>query len=587
MKFSIIRDFVLIYKLLFGLNKKNTLFQLLIAVILALIPTALLFVTKNIFDQFNTLSQTNTHSIITWIAILISLQIFQSFLTNVDNYISFIQEQKITNEIVYKILNKAIAIPYTYYEEAQYQDSLHIAQQQSQQNLPLIYQNFKSFLTQLLTFTLLMIYFFTLIKTYAWLILCVAAPLGIIKWYSGFALHRLDKKLVSKERESFYLIHLLTGSAYAKELRTLNFGTYILNRLKEIKSFIFLKKNQLQQKLISLGFLTEILELSILFYILYGLAQMAFAQSIGISLFIVYIQGIQRIQSTLKLLLNSLLQLFQQRRFIQDFNLFLTLDREKPIHGNISMDVEGTGLEIKHVDFQYPGSTQKTLEQINLTCQIGQTIAIVGMNGAGKTTLIKLLAGLYSPSQGEITWNGHRYQELNADHFKQNSLFVFQDFEKYFLQIKEIIAMGNLDQPINMEAVQQAARLADAEEFIQQLPQSYDTRLGKIFESGHQISGGQWQKLAIARAFYRPGHLIVLDEPTSALDAISEATIFQNFKQIAANRATIIITHRLYNLKLADYIYVMDEGKIVEKGSFDELKNKNGLFKQLYDQQMV
>ncbi|MHA8061881.1 ABC transporter ATP-binding protein [Aquirufa beregesia] len=500
---------------------------------------------------------------------------------------AFIQEQKITNEIVYKILNKAIAIPYTYYEEAQYQDSLHIAQQQSQQNLPLIYQNFKSFLTQFLTFAILIIYFFTLIKPFAWLILVVAVPLTIIKWYSGFALHRLDKQLVSKERESYYLIHLLTGSAYAKELRTLNFGTYFLHRLKEIKSFIFHHKNKLQKKLISLGFLTEILEVSILFYILYGLAQMAFAQSIGISLFIVYIQGIQRIQSTLKNLLNSLLQLFQQRRFIQDFNLFLALDREKPIHGTVPMDNMGKGLEIKKVDFQYPGSTHKTLEQISLSCQIGQTIAIVGMNGAGKTTLIKLLAGLYSPSQGEINWNGHHLQELDAEIYKQNSLFVFQDFEKYFLKIKEIIAMGDLDHPMDMDAIQQAARLADAEEFIQQLPHSYETRLGKIFEGGEQISGGQWQKLAIARAFYRPAHLIVLDEPTSALDAISEAKIFQNFKQIASNRATILITHRLYNLKLADYIYVIDEGKIVEKGNFEELKSQNGLFKQLYDQQLV
>ncbi|TBH72274.1 ABC transporter ATP-binding protein [Aquirufa nivalisilvae] len=587
MNFNIFRDFLLVYKLLFSLNKKNTLFQFLIAVVLGLIPTAILYVTKNLFDQFGHIAQTNFNSILIWIALLISLQIFQSFLTNIDNYISFIQEQKITNEIVYKILNKAIAIPYTYYEEAQYQDTLHMAQQQSQQNLPLIYQNFKSFLTQLLTFTILIVYFFTLIKAYAWLILLVAAPLSIIKWYSGFALHRLDKQLVSKERESYYLIHLLTGSAYAKELRTLNFGTYILNRLKEVKAFIFQKKNLLQKKLISLGFLTEILELSILFYILYGLAQMAFTQSIGISLFIVYIQGIQRIQSTLKSLLNSLLQLFQQRRFIQDFNLFLALDREKPIHGSILMDIHGNGLEINQVDFQYPGSTQKTLEQIQLTCQIGQTIAIVGMNGAGKTSLIKLLAGLYSPSQGEIKWNGHLLQELDADNYKQNSLFVFQDFEKYFLQIKEIIAMGNLDQPIDMEAIQQAARLADAEEFIQQLPHSYETRLGKIFEGGEQISGGQWQKLAIARAFYRPAHLIVLDEPTSALDAISEATIFQNFKKMAANRATILITHRLYNLKLADYIYVMDEGKIVEKGKFDELKNQNGLFKQLFDQQVM
>ena len=587
MKLNIFRDFLLVYKLLFGLNKKNTLFQFLIALVLGLIPTAILYVTKNLFDQFGHISPTNFNSILIWIALLISLQIFQSFLTNVDNYISFIQEQKITNEIVYKILNKAIAIPYTYYEEAQYQDTLHMAQQQSQQNLPLIYQNFKSFLTQLLTFTILIVYFFTLIKAYAWLILLVAVPLSIIKWYSGFALHRLDKQLVSKERESYYLIHLLTGSAYAKELRTLNFGTYILNRLKDIKAFIFQKKNLLQKKLISLGFLTEILELSILFYILYGLAQMAFTQSIGISLFIVYIQGIQRIQSTLKSLLNSLLQLFQQRRFIQDFNLFLALDREKPIHGSILMDIHGNGLEINQVDFQYPGSTQKTLEQIHLTCQIGQTIAIVGMNGAGKTSLIKLLAGLYSPSQGEIKWNGHLLQELDEAHYKQNSLFVFQDFEKYFLQIKEIIAMGNLDQPIDMEAIQQAARLADAEEFIQQLPHSYETRLGKIFEGGEQISGGQWQKLAIARAFYRPAHLIVLDEPTSALDAISEATIFQNFKKMAANRATILITHRLYNLKLADYIYVMDEGKIVEKGKFDELKNQNGLFKQLFDQQVM
>lgn len=587
MKLKIIQDFLLIYQLIFGLNKKNTLFQLLIGGLLALIPTTILWATKNLFDQFGHISQTNFSAILTWVVVLITLQIIQSFLTNVDNYISFIQEQKITNEIVYKILNKAIDIPYTYYEEAQYQDSLHLAQQQSQYKLPLLYQNFKLVLTYMLTFSILIIYFFTLIKQYAWLILLVAAPLTIIKWYSGFALHRLDKQLVSKERESYYLIHLLTGSAYAKELRTLNFGTFFLNQLKVIKAFIFNKKDNLQKKLNSLSFMTEVLEMAVLFYILYGLAEMAFSQSMGISLLIIYIQGIQRIQTTLKGLLQSLVQLFQQRQFVQDFNQFLAMDSLKPIHGNVSMDIQGNGLEIVQVDFKYPGATKKTLEQISLHCSIGQTIAIVGMNGAGKTTLIKLLAGLYSPSQGMITWNGHHLQELDPNEYKQKSMFVFQDFEKYFLKIKEIIAMGNLDHAIEMEAVQHAARMAEAEDFILKLPNSYETRLGKIFEHGEQISGGQWQKLAIARAFYRSSHLVVLDEPTSSLDAISEAKIFQNFKQMSSNRATILITHRLYNLKLADYIYVMNEGKIIEKGSFDELKNQNGLFRQLFDQQAM
>lgn len=572
---------------MFGLNKKNAIFQLLIAGILALIPTALLFVTKNLFDQFSHLKESNFSTVLTWIFLFISIQIFQSFLTNLDNYISFIQEQKITDEIIFKILNKAIDIPYTYYEESQYQDSLHLAQQQSQFKLPLLYQNFKAFLTHFLTFALLIIYFFTLIKAYAWLILLVAAPLTIIKWYSGFSLHRLDKQLVSKERESHYLIHVLTGSAFAKEVRTLNFGPYFLAQLKSIKWFIFYQKNKLQKKLTSLGFLAEILEMLVLCYILYGLAQMAFSQSIGISLLIVYIQGIQRIQVTLKSFLQTLVQLFQQRRFVRDFNHFLALDRIKPIHGNVSMDNQGNGLEIHQLDFQYPGASKFTLENINLQCPIGKTIAIVGMNGAGKTTLIKLLAGLYNPSHGKITWNDKNLEELNPEQYKKNSVFVFQDFEKYFLKIKEIIAMGDLSHDINMKAIKQAAILAEADEFIQKLPHSYETRLGKMFDHGEQISGGQWQKLAIARAFYQAAHLIVLDEPTSSLDAISEAKIFQNFKQIAANRSTILITHRLYNLKLADYIYVMDKGKIIEKGTFDELKNQHGLFKQLYDQQIV
>jgi ATP-binding cassette subfamily B protein len=200
---------------------------------------------------------------------------------------------------------------------------------------------------------------------------------------------------------------------------------------------------------------------------------------------------------------------------------------------------------------------------------------------------VKLLARIYDLQSGAITIDGVGAEQIGIDDYRANSIFLFQDFEKYFFTIEENIALGETPEEVKTEAIEQAATLSGAHSFISKLSQGYKTRMGRIFQGSEQLSGGQWQKLALSRLFYKKAQLVVLDEPTSALDATAEFELFKNVREHIENKMVVLISHRLYNLKIADYIYVMKEGHIIEEGSFEALVNRDGAFKKMYDVQKL
>ncbi|MCH5715068.1 ABC transporter ATP-binding protein [Niabella hibiscisoli] len=268
--------------------------------------------------------------------------------------------------------------------------------------------------------------------------------------------------------------------------------------------------------------------------------------------------------------------------------MFLDIPVSPKVGNQNPFPIHHSGLKIDNLYFQYNSTGRPILQDISLQCQPGQIIAIVGENGSGKSTLIKLLAKLYEAEQGSILFDNTPLRDIPEDAYKDRTVFLFQDFEKYFFTIEENIVMGEQGPTKTMENIEAAARSAGAETVISRLPQGYQTRMGRIFEGSAQLSGGEWQKIALARVFYRKdAELIVLDEPTSALDAPAEYEIFKQIKAIAKNKMVILITHRLYNLKIADHLYVMQEGRIAEEGSFDELINKKGVFAELYNMQQL
>jgi ATP-binding cassette subfamily B protein len=244
-----------------------------------------------------------------------------------------------------------------------------------------------------------------------------------------------------------------------------------------------------------------------------------------------------------------------------------------------------SGIVFDHVSFQYGNTTRKGLEDITLTIKPGEVVAFVGENGAGKTTLIKLLCRLYDPTIGAITLDGIDLRNFETAAVRRSISVIFQDYAKYHLTAGENIWFGNIDLPPNHQQIVAAARNAGADEVINSLPNGYETILGQWFEAGEELSIGQWQKVALARAFLRDAQIIVLDEPTSALDAKAEEEVFQKFRQLVKGRTAILISHRLSTVKMADCIYVLENGRIVESGTHDELVQHGATYARLFETQ--
>jgi len=241
----------------------------------------------------------------------------------------------------------------------------------------------------------------------------------------------------------------------------------------------------------------------------------------------------------------------------------------------------------KDINFSYHESQPLWKEPLSFEIISSGRFAIDGSNGSGKTTLIKLLAGLYDVKEGDIKLNETAISDIDMAGYRTNSVFLFQDFEKYFLSIEENITLGTGTKDISDEAVERAARLAQAHDFIVKLSRGYKTRIGRHFKESEQLSGGQWQKIALSRVFYRDAKLIVLDEPTSSLDPNAEFKVFENLKNNLKDQVVIVVTHRLYNLKIADYIYVLKDGKISQEGDFETLTNADGEFRTMYNNQKL
>jgi ATP-binding cassette subfamily B protein len=240
------------------------------------------------------------------------------------------------------------------------------------------------------------------------------------------------------------------------------------------------------------------------------------------------------------------------------------------------------GIEFRGVGFRYPDSEEWALRDINLQIRPGEKIALVGPNGAGKTTLVKLLSRLYDPTEGIILIDGIDIRELDPVDLRQKIGVIFQDFVRYHVPARENVGFGQIDSLEKMEQIMEAARKSGAHPIIEDLPEGYETMLGRWFHGGHELSVGQWQKIALARAFMRDAEILVLDEPTASLDAETEYEIFRRFQELTVGKMAILISHRFSTVRMADRIVVLQEGRIVEIGSHHDLLNQGGIYGHLF-----
>jgi ATP-binding cassette subfamily B protein len=300
-----------------------------------------------------------------------------------------------------------------------------------------------------------------------------------------------------------------------------------------------------------------------------------------------YYQAFQRGQGQLQSIFSSMVGLYEHNLYLADLEEFLTLERrvgepERPVPVPRPMQ---QGIAFDQVSFKYPTGGDLILDDVSLTIRPGEIVAFVGENGAGKTTLIKLLCRLYDPTEGTITLDGIDLTAFESAALRREISVIFQDYVKYQLTARENIQFGNPDLPPDEERLVEAARHSGADAVIAGLPGGYDTVLGKWFEGGEELSIGQWQKIALARAFLRESQIIVLDEPTSAMDARAEYELFARFRQLAAGRAAVLISHRFSTVRMADCIYVLEGGKITERGTHEHLMSLNGTYAHLFEMQ--
>lgn len=584
------RDVLRALRLVWDAHPGLTAWSILLDVIVAVLPLSAFYVTRLVIDQLvdrlegGALFDPTFWTLVGAIGLIWFLT---AVLGSVNTRIQELLEMHVHDVITRQIQTHSLDMDLAYYENPDLQDTLHKAQYESAYR-PLQLLRSVHALVQALVFLAVVGSF---LLAWSWWLLPVLALAGLpglwIKLVMDHRFYEDEKARVSQEREGWFLHDVMTREAAAKEVRTYQMGPALLKRFSALRAGILDSKRRLLHRRMTLEFAAHLVEVAALIGLIIWTARQSLSGVLTIGTFVLMLQIVQRGQSQIRLAFSGLGGILGHRLFLQ--YLFSFLDHRpavdepvSPVHLPARL---AHGVRFEQVSFTYPGQQKQVLYGVDLDLQMGQRVAIVGPNGSGKSTLIKLISRFYDPSTGRILMDGVDIRDVRTEEVRRISAVVFQDDFHFPFDVRTSVHLGASDKTSEPARIQEALRDAGASGFVSRLPAGEDTPLGHTWRSGVELSGGQWQQIAIARAMYADRSILVLDEPMSAIDPLMEATIYDRLFKMDRAHLLLFVTHRLYHLRKADWIIVMDQGQVVEQGSFAALMTANGLFCHMFASQ--
>lgn len=600
---TMLRDLRATLGLVWEANPLQTLLIAVLSIVQALLPAATLWIAKLLLDAVASAIAGELGDPAQALQRMLGLLLLQIGVSAASSIISALQGatrellgDSLQNRISRRILAKANELDLAQFEDPTSYDALQNAYREVGSRPLGVFTQIVALVQALVTLGSVS----ALMAQLGWaivpLVLLASVPSVIVSSRFGTEGYRMIRRQAADARRQNYLGQLLTNDQAVKEIRLFDFGGYLMHHWQ--RYYLGFRKQlvSLIKRRSGWGLVASLLSTSMVGAATFLVLRRAAAGALTVGDFGLFIQGISQLQSQFSNLLSGFTGIYQNLLYMRNLYEFLELPT-----GTTEAGEEWTGtiesIEFRDVYFRYPLTERDVLQGINFKVNKGQMLALVGENGAGKSTIVKLMTALYRPTGGVILVNGHDAARFSPASLRAEMSTVFQDFGQYQMTVRENVALGKgADDMAKLRdgsaeaaamdaAVREAGRRAGADVFIEQLPKGYDNMLGRWFEGGRQLSGGQWQRIALARLYFRGGSVLIFDEPTSALDADAEYEVIEELRQQARGRIAVIVSHRFSTVRMAERIVVLEGGVITEQGTHEQLLEVDRTYARMFNRQ--
>jgi ATP-binding cassette, subfamily B, bacterial len=555
----------------------------------SLLPMALLWITKLIIDGIVRVASTHqpVQPRFWWlVAAEFGLAVLGTVLTRIIDYLDSLLADKYTRHVSIRVMKHAAELDLLAYENPVFYDRLERARVQATDRLGMI-QSIGRLVQQVATVVSLSI---SIMLFSPWLMLLLVA--GVVPAFLGeshfaFLGYAKNFRQTPIRRQLDYLRVLAGSREAAKELKLFGLNEFLAERFTRLSDEIYVENVALSRRRLIAGSVLSLVGTMGYYsaYVFVIWRTIAGALTIGT---LTFLSGaILQASSNIQQIFSTISGIADQALFLTDLLAFFEMQptiRSKPNALPTPRPIV-RGFEFRDVSFRYPGSPRLILDRMNFRLQPGERVALIGENGQGKTTVVKLITRLYDPSEGQILLDGVDLREYSLEDLYREIGVIFQDFMRYEMTARENIAVGRVEDINDLAVLRAAARKSMADNVIARLPRGYDQMLGGRFDGGLDLSGGEWQKIALARAYLRDAQLLILDEPTAALDARSEFEVFHRFAELTTGKMALFISHRFSTVRMADRIVVLSNGRIAEEGSHDQLAGRGGRYAEMFEMQ--